>query len=44
MIKKALAEKTTALTDLFKKALHKDKLEVKVEKLKNASVVYGNLF
>lgn len=35
---KALAEKTTALTDLFKKALHKDKLEVKVEKLKNASV------
>ncbi len=33
-----LKEETTALTDLFRKALGKDKLEVKVEKLKNASI------
>ena len=35
---KALEEDTTKLTDIFKKALGKDKLTVKVEKLKNADV------
>ncbi len=36
--KETIAEKTTTLSELFKKALHKDKLEVKVEKLKNERV------
>ncbi|MDO5426132.1 MAG: molecular chaperone HtpG [Eubacteriales bacterium] len=34
----ALKEETTTLTDLFRKVLGKDKLEVKVEKLKNESI------
>ncbi len=36
--KETIAEKTTTLSELFKKVLHKDKLEVKVEKLKNEGV------
>ncbi len=35
---KTLAENKEALTEVFKKALAKEKLEVKVEKLKNANV------
>ncbi len=35
---KALEEKQTALTDLFKKVLKKDKLTVKVEKLKDSKI------
>ncbi|MGO5052760.1 molecular chaperone HtpG [Lachnospiraceae bacterium LCP25S3_G4] len=35
---KTLAENKEALTEVFKKALEKEKLEVKVEKLKNANV------
>lgn len=34
----ALKKETESLTDLFRKSLNNDKLEVKVEKLKNASV------
>ena len=34
----ALKKETESLTDLFRKSLSNDKLEVKVEKLKNASV------
>lgn len=33
-----LKEKTTILTDLFRKVLNKEKLEVKVEKLKNENI------
>ena len=33
-----LKEETDALTELFRKALGKDKLEVKVEKLKNENI------
>ncbi|MCR5356635.1 MAG: molecular chaperone HtpG, partial [Lachnospiraceae bacterium] len=33
--KKAIEEQTTALSELFKKVLNKESLEVKVEKLKN---------
>ncbi len=36
--KASLEEKTTTLSELFRKALGKDKLEVKVEKLKNEAV------
>lgn len=36
--KETIAEKTTTLSELFKKVLRKDKLEVKVEKLKNENV------
>ena len=34
----ALKEETDTLTELFRKVLGKDKLEVKVEKLKNADI------
>ncbi|HOO28037.1 MAG TPA: molecular chaperone HtpG, partial [Lachnospiraceae bacterium] len=36
--KEAIEEKTTTLSELFRKVLGKDKLEVKVEKLKNGNV------
>lgn len=35
---KELEEQTTTLTEVFRKALNKEKLEVKVEKLKNESI------
>ncbi|MEG0903001.1 MAG: molecular chaperone HtpG [Lachnospiraceae bacterium] len=35
---KSLEEKTTTLTEVFRKALNKEKLEVKVESLKNANI------
>ena len=38
ILQKALKEKTDKLTEIFKKALNKEKLEVKVEKLKNPKV------
>ena len=40
--KKMLKEETETLTDVFHKALSNDKLEVKVEKLKNAYCLFDD--